>query len=410
MGADGSTGGGRCAAGGHGPADATVQATASAAAGACDLGTPQQYVSESPNAAVGMVPSIGQVDMTMLFVDFPDAPAGSESAQALFDKTVPPAIPFFQAMSDGRFDLQVHPAAVWLRMPHPSTSYGFPDLSAEQHLAFFRDAISVADPFVNFAGQEVVDVIPTQSATAINTSVTIDAGPVSSYFVADGAKVRYGSTFDSALKDGDSAPYAYAPLVFEHETGHVLGLPDLYATDDLPDSYRYMGVWDPMSDTYRGTGFNAWHRGKLGWLDPSQVKCVSKPKKVTTSLTPLDLAGGRKLLAIKYSPTKVITVEVRRPVGTDAGLCGQGVLISRVDSTKESGNGPIVVARAAKSTSTDYDCGSTANAAYQTGGVFRSGPVTVKVLGAAGTGYRVQATLARPASSAGPKHHRKRPS
>ena len=201
-------------------------------------------------------------------------------------------------------------------------------------------------------------------------SPALVAGPDDTRFVFDGRAIGFGVTFGADIRAG-ATPYANAPRVFQHELGHTFGLPDLYRYGG-GDIHRDVGAWDPMGNIFRGTAFGAWHRRKLGWLRPSRVVCLERRgASATVTLAPLDTAGGRKLVVLKVDRNRAYTVEVRRPVGTDRGLCGAGVLVSLVDARKNTGAGPVVVQRAARATSAEPDCGATAGAAFATGGVFQ---------------------------------------
>ena len=219
---------------------------------------------------------------------------------------------------------------------------------------------------------------------------------------ADGTTIGFGATFGNDIRTEDESPYVRAPWILEHETGHTFGLPDLYRIPSTGDFHAGVGSWDPMGNLFRGTSYMAWHRRKLGWLSKAQQVCVARPSTRTVTLSPLDTPGGRKLLVVRVDPNRAYSVEVRRPVGTDAGLCGTGVLISLLDARRRTGKSPIVVQRARPAPAdVDVDCGATADAAFgsepgavQTFQRQRHG-VRIEILGRSSDGYRVRARLRR---------------
>lgn len=69
--------------------------------------------------------------------------------------------------------------------------------------------------------------------------------------------------------------------LFSHEFGHALGLPDLYYTGSnatVSDTLKTMDYWDIMDygqyymNGYMPTGYTAYERSNLGWLDVKELK------------------------------------------------------------------------------------------------------------------------------------------
>jgi len=116
------------------------------------------------------------------------------------------------------------------------------------------------------------------------------------------------------------------PFVAIHETGHLLGLPDLYV-DRVPSSQH---TWDIMTAARRGGGLFAWHRWKLGWLDSDQIVCLAGRGTVAATIKPIEEAGGTKALISRVGRAAVV-VELRRPLHEEASICRGGVLVYRVD-------------------------------------------------------------------------------
>lgn len=117
--------------------------------------------------------------------------------------------------------------------------------------------------------------------------------------------------------------------VLAHETGHALGLPDLYAYD---------GVWPGIGDWgLMGTGSHgevhspahpsAWEKEQLGWvrvdwIDDDTAALTLPPVTREPVVYRYDVpdGGGRYLL-----------LENRQKLGSDQRLPGQGMLVWRID-------------------------------------------------------------------------------
>jgi M6 family metalloprotease-like protein len=256
-----------------------------------------------------MPPSTGSLRIAMLFVDFADVPA-SASADALTDAYGPPVVDWYREASYARLRVVVDPLRRWLRMPRSLADY------ERGHFAgAIDDVLAAADPHYDFGGVDAIYLMTSEPAGTRATTV-VEQEPRR----ADGAEIRAWVWFASA---GPSPP---RPAVLIHETGHVLGLPDLY---DIRRPGTRHHHWDVMSGS-GGTGMLAWHRWKLGWLTPAEVTCLPRRRSVVATLSPLGRAGGRKAV-VHRTANAAIVVEVRARTGVDAFLCKGGVLVYRVD-------------------------------------------------------------------------------
>jgi M6 family metalloprotease-like protein len=336
----------------------------------------------------------------MLFVDFPDLHS-SESMAALYDRLVPHSRTWFDEVSYGRARLDVTPANRWFRMPGNLSSYGLRDgINWPEHRDYMADAIAAADAHVDFSAYEVVYVVAARG-TNVDRSPAFQAYPGSGIQTQDGTEIRYGSTFFEDTR----FDARYAANVFIHETGHILGLPDLYGISDDPDAnfwslFRFAGAWDTMSWNDPGGHFLAWEKWKLGWLDPSQLTCLSEPGEVTTTISPLARSGGLKAIVVPTGLSTAYVVEARKRVGQDARLCEDGVLVYSVDASVRTGYGPVRVRPAQGDASRDLRdrCGPLYNAPFDSakGEVARfedaSAGLTVQVLSSRASGWRVRVT------------------
>ncbi len=271
----------------------------------------------------------------MIFVDFADATGAGTDPQALYDNWVPQASAAFSTLSRGEFTVDVTPHAKWVRMPEAFSTYGFGEgvaPSYEDHHGFIAKAIAQVDPEFDFSSYSTVYVVTPPTAALRSAADAVASGE---YFKADGHDIGSGVT----LGTGD--PTSRSHTVFLHETGHLLGLPDLYPYDSSISDY--VGPWDIMAYTYQpDTPMTAWTRLLVGWMQKSEIRCVRR----TTSarLTAVTASGGTKALAIRTGRRQAVVVEARTdPTGT---FCRSepGVLVYSAAVSAPQGGGPIRVA------------------------------------------------------------------
>ncbi|QFQ97645.1 M6 family metalloprotease domain-containing protein [Streptomyces phaeolivaceus] len=314
------------------------------------------------------------LDAVLVFLSFPDAAPLTTPAELTADH-FPATSEFFERASYGKFALRPHPRREWLEMPQPSTAYAIRrDWSATHRAAYLRDALATADPHVDFSRYDIVYFVADPHAPGVDSDATKVVN-LESPLEVDGAGLRRVVTvFERHPPDR---------LVLAHETGHVFDLPDLYhrPADGKGDWDTHVGDWDLMGSQFAlAPDLFAWHKWKLGWLEPRQVTCVRGTG--TTRLT-LEAVGagpkgayegeavgyagagpegegaggavaghgvrgfgvgrGTKLAVVRTGPDSALAIEARGAVGNDGSVCTQGVLVYRIRGGAESGGGPIEV-------------------------------------------------------------------
>ncbi|PPS74591.1 peptidase M6 [Streptomyces sp. 46] len=294
------------------------------------------------------------LDAVMVFLSFPDSHPLT-TPQELTADHFPATTRFFEQASYGRFTLRPHALRHWIRMPKPSTAYDIKrDWSPAHRAAYLRDALSAADPRVDFSRYDVVYFVADPDAPGVDSDATKVVN-LTSPLRADGTDLRRIVTvFEQHPPDR---------LVLAHETGHVFDLPDLYhrPADGKGDWDTHVGDWDLMGSQFGlAPDLFAWHKWKLGWLDSRQVRCVQDAGSARLTLEPLTagpgapeagaagaqafgLGRGTKLAVVRTGLDSVLAFEARGPVGNDAAACRQGVLVYRVRGGAQSGGGPIQV-------------------------------------------------------------------
>ena len=305
------------------------------------------------------VPSVGKLRIAMLFVDFPDAVADystheeTERGEYAFDRTNLAGIEeYLETASYGKLDVEFVPLHGWLRARHSLT-------------AFFTEAGWVSE---DISVEAVELALAEMDFSEIDVVVTVLP---SAYFFGGlfGGAVQISDKLIPTLHIGlipnhvinDTAgPWAF---VGAHELAHALGLTDLYSTNwfDTPSPPadmklvtveaglmglrgRYLAPRSATRDfnTQIPYAMLAWSRWQLGWLEPSQIRCIVEPS-ATVTLTAIDQPGdGVAMIAVPVGETEVIVIESRRDRGFDEGqLTGYdrdvvnngGVMVYTVDSS-----------------------------------------------------------------------------
>ena len=125
---------------------------------------------------------------------------------------------------------------------------------------------------------------------------------------------------------------------FCHEFSHVLGLPDLYATNYAP--HKTMGQWDVLdSGPYNNEGntppyYSAYERFFMGWLTPTvinkacNVEMYNLGESNTAAL--ITVSGKHNLDGLNPKPATFYMLENRQNKGWDEHLPGHGMLITKI--------------------------------------------------------------------------------
>ncbi|MFH8384777.1 M6 family metalloprotease domain-containing protein [Kitasatospora sp. NPDC018058] len=310
---------------------------------------------------------LGTKHVLMLFVDFPDAPAtGSLDG---YYRQLAPAQEWMKQDSYGRLRLDIDPLKRWIHMPQASSSYGFQrGITFEAHEAYVKQAVEAAEPYTDFSKYDMFYIVPTASASAISFSPTYLYDPTTAGITANGKRIKWAVTFGQDM-------YHWGFKVADHETSHTFGLPDLYGFTGT-DYHRYVGGWDLMGDIAGPAPQHiGWERWKFGWIDDRQVACLPTSGSRTVHLKAVERPGGTKIAVVRTSDTTAYVAESRRAVGADSKACSTGVLVYKVDTSTQTGYGPVQVINGDPGATAPTGCTVLDMAAYQPGQSF-SDPAT----------------------------------
>lgn len=383
------------------PASAETPTATILDSGRCAL-PPNRGTGEGMGPGWGLS-SVGTVNAVMIFVDFADR-QGPGIAENSIGRAVSETQSWYWGQSRGRFVLNITPVPRWIRLAKGMSDYGLKAGGLPAGPTGIRegqfdpnlvipDAIRAADAEVDFSRYSLVYVVVpegTGARTSFATSVST---------TVDGVRISRSVLMTHP-----------GPDTLIHETGHTLGLPDLYDASasydstgrDIGRAGRFAGGWDVMSSAqpWRTVNFIAWHRWKLGWLDAPEIRCLGSGILEETIVPLTSTDAGVKAVIIPVSRTQNYVVEVRERGGDDAAICSTGVLVYLVDQAVSGGRapGPIQVraASAAADPAMEARCGLLYDAPYHHQRVATfSDPalgMAMEVLGSSADGFRVRVT------------------
>ena len=116
---------------------------------------------------------------------------------------------------------------------------------------------------------------------------------------------------------------------FVHEFSHVMGLPDLYNTEDpyvsyTPDHYSVMDYGPYNNESRTPPNYGAYEKNALGWYEPLML---TEPMSVSLE----EIASGQFGLIPTEKTTEFFLFENRQQIGWDAYIPGHGMLVWHID-------------------------------------------------------------------------------
>jgi M6 family metalloprotease-like protein len=298
-----------------------------------------------------VLPVTGVIDVAIIHVDWADLP-GTPSDYDYYAEQTRLFRDFYWMASENKLEMRLHPSTGWFRIA--GSHKDFATESAEDEAqrgeapkkqVFYDAAVAAADPGTDFSDIEIV-------IFAVPTAKPVFAeGPHEFNFDYNGwLKTAERAIYDTATagerflrSNGDEPPWVY----YVHEVGHMIGIPH-QADEDLKQEDR-LWIQNPINgyEIMANQGgasrtMTAWLRWLAGWLDDSQVVCVTK-EEVTDNyfeLHPInEVNGDIESLVIKLSETLAVVVESRRfdpRFNRPSPNSKDGLLVYTVDATRGS--------------------------------------------------------------------------
>jgi M6 family metalloprotease-like protein len=316
----------------------------------------QSFGSDQPD----LVPFTGSRKMLVILVKFTNQANSTTAAswQGRFFGASNSVKDFYTRTSYG--NLNIVPAAEtsgtandgivgWLSLPQTHPNFGGSIGASAQTLA--SNAMVAASSFVNYAtfdtnGDGMLSESELLIIIIVAGNETSFGGPAACspnvwghrWGITGGVSVD-GKTLSSYAMFGENhctttTPSAQATLgIIVHETGHLLGLPDLYDIDQSSEgvgrwSVMGAGSWNQITRAGDSPSFmDPWSKLTLGWITPTTVTGTLTNQAIPDAAT--SSAVFRFLTGSEY-----FLVENRHGASYDAGLPSTGLLIWHIDDTK----------------------------------------------------------------------------
>ncbi len=272
-------------------------------------------------------PSAGDLPVLVVRASFPDRPLGHDAAY--FTSLMDRLTHYYAEASSGRLRIVPLLAETVVTLPQARARYvQRPSLLAGDAARAFVAAASEEDRrLLERAGALVVFFAGPGRESHVEGG---DAGDPWSNYTALAPPV---DRFNDACVIAEEEVPPFSPFgVLCHEFGHLLGLPELYATGAA--KHEGIGVWGLMGQgTWLGHGDQppqpeAWSKMHLGWVD---VETIDR-STLGVTLPAIDRTPRvLKIPAAPGNPQEYYLLENRRREGADARLPGEGLLVWHVD-------------------------------------------------------------------------------
>ena len=301
-----------------------------------------------------ILPIKGEINVAAVFLDWKDLQGTSQDYDfylqqlAQFEK-------FYWMVSEHTLKFKIVSSNNWFRIPGSFSEYTIkaneePQFGpgGEKKQKFYDAAVSASDASIDYKSVDIVFLIIPRGKSVF------ERGPHEFSFINNAfLRTQEKDIYDiAAAGDFFLASPAQPPWVYyAHETGHMIGIPH-QANEDmnkpgvaLPEVLPF-GGWDIMSNQMGSSRtINSWLRWYAGWLDDSQVICVTKESISDNyfELNPINKVEGQvESLVIKISDELALVVESRRYDPTfdlKSKNLKNGLIVYTVDARKSSAQG-----------------------------------------------------------------------
>ncbi|MEX0324511.1 MAG: M6 family metalloprotease domain-containing protein [Puniceicoccaceae bacterium] len=241
--------------------------------------------------------------------------------------------------------------AVWVTSDNTETYYanGNSGLTSLIHAAL-RDALTKVDAFIDFSefdqdGNGLID-----SITFLHSGYGAEWGGSDAYGTPNADRIwshkwtisgGWTSQEGVAVSNYHISPAVWGTSgsaigrigVIAHETGHFLGLPDLYDTDS--GAGEGIGSFGLMANSWGFDGSQKspphmcpWSKVRMGWLSPTVIDAAG-----TYTLNEAEFNAQAYRIDLGYPSGEYLLLENRQPTGFDWSMPQGGLVIWHIDES-----------------------------------------------------------------------------
>jgi M6 family metalloprotease-like protein len=273
------------------------------------------------------------------YKDFPDEPKPASYFLDMYGSDAPRLVSYWKEVSYNLIDVSNSNAtASWHVLPQNREYYLYDNNGDGQtDVDFTRlnsDCLELADPEIDFRNYKGIQFI-------VNADLANASWGGYQTFTLDGESRVWMATW---LPD-----WGYKDLsVVEHEMGHGYGMKHSTA----PNGQLYSNQWDVMSDALSNCSNSydsifsclgqhpiSFSKDMVGWLASERKMTVNQGVMETVLIERLaqPVSNGILMVTIPINgqTDKFYTVEVRKKIGYDKKLPGEGVVLHKIDKTKQ---------------------------------------------------------------------------
>ncbi len=319
---------------------------------------------ESKTSSPRLAPISGPQKTIVILVRFSDKANSTSPSQVA--ATLNSVNNYYAENSYGQvsFQTDIAPSATasWYQMPSLMTSYGVDSSASDSQL--IRDSLQAAyNAGVNIASYKYAIVVHSGNDEAL----THTSNDIHSYTIPD---FPFNPAPLVLVRISTAVVAETDPMgVAAHESGHLLGLPDLYdTTGQIDPTNNFVGYWELMAlgewnpnngnplispGTYP-SHMSIWSKIDLGFVPASRVATVQSGESANVTVENLEQSttGFQAVkIPIAYNNDGSLSyylVEMRAKQGTydqhlpfPATYPGAGLLIYKVNESISSGSGSV---------------------------------------------------------------------